>query len=94
VRPLTSPNRHRGHQGTPGGDFSELTAAVQAYYSLIGVTKIEVQAVADIFNAFMNEVVTKERPFYYHTSDEKLQKIFHHLQEEGIKPKPIVLPNL
>jgi hypothetical protein len=40
------------------------------------------------------QVASKERPFYYHTSDEKLRKVFHHLEEAGVKPKPSVLPEV
>ena len=55
-------------QSTPGGDYGELAGAIQAYFNLTGVTKVEQSAVDDIFNAFMRDVATPERPFYYHTS--------------------------
>jgi hypothetical protein len=92
----TQPTKHQptnrtNNQGTPGGDFSELNAGIQAYYDLTG-GKVTEDGVDKIFNAFMAEVITKDRPFYYHTSDEKLHKIFHHLSDGGMKPKPTVLP--
>jgi hypothetical protein len=42
-------------------------------------------AVFDIFKAFVESNTDAERPFYYHSSDEKLRKIFHTLADDGIK---------
>ena len=54
--------------------------------------------VADIFTQMMKAIATKQRPIYFHTSDEKLQKIYHYLAdnyvEKGtIKKKPTVFPD-
>ncbi|GBF90270.1 hypothetical protein Rsub_02376 [Raphidocelis subcapitata] len=80
--------------GTPGGDFAELAAAIAVYLNTINKSTAEYGEISDIFNAFMRDVVSKERPFYYHTSDEKLRKVFHALGDKGVKPKPTVLPTV
>lgn len=65
--------------GTPGGDFAELAAGIAAYLKLLGLASNSTDGLATtkaIFAAFMDQVATPERPFYLHTSDEKLHKIF------------------
>lgn len=79
--------------GTPGGDTAELIGGIQAYMNLTKTTKVTPSEVQDIFNAFMDQVATGQRPFYYHTSDEKLQSAFKYL-EGHVHPMPTVLPSM
>lgn len=79
--------------GTPGGDLAELAGAIVVYLNQTA-TKFSLKAVRDIFVAFMGEVPTKERPFYYHTSDEKLQKVFGAVaNSSAVAHKPTVFPD-
>ncbi len=45
-----------------------------------------------IFKAFMKNVATTKRPFYFHTDEGKLASLFSAVGNAGIKPKPVVLP--
>jgi hypothetical protein len=70
-RPITPKRAHtrarRGAacpQGAPGGDFSELAAAIAVYLAAVNATT-DYKEVSDIFNAFMRDVATEDRPFYY-----------------------------
>ncbi|KAI8469909.1 MAG: hypothetical protein J3K34DRAFT_422397 [Monoraphidium minutum] len=79
--------------GTLGGDIAELAAGIHAYLKVMGVAPANAAAaVKPIFRAFMAEVATPERPFYYHTSDEKLQKVFKSINAAGADPKITVFP--
>lgn len=96
----TCTHTHTTHpvlQGTLGGDIAELATAIVVYLKSVGApTSGDVAApVKEIFNAFMAQIATKERPFYFHTSDEKLNKIFSGLAEEyGVSPKPTAFPKV
>lgn len=79
--------------GTPGGDLAEFVGAVAAYLEHTG-TPYSYNAVKDMTHKFINKVGSRDRPFYYHTSDEKLNKIFHHLADDGISRKPTVFPEI
>lgn len=79
-------------QGTPGGDFAELATAIVIYLNQTG-TNVSDAIVKTIFDAFMAAVPTTDRPFYYHTSDEKLHKVFHDVEDAGVK-KPTVFPEM
>jgi hypothetical protein len=71
-------------QGTPGGDFSELSAAIVVYLNQTNQPVTD-NTVFNIFKAFVESNTDAERPFYFHSSDEKLKKIFHSLADDGIK---------
>jgi hypothetical protein len=61
--------------GTPGGDFSEFTAALQVYFKMIGQVATE-KNIEPLFKSFVEKYCSEERPFYYHTDEAKLQKLF------------------
>lgn len=48
--------------------MSELTALIVAYHRVKGTTVTE-DSVTRIFNAFMKNVATYKRPFYFHTGE-------------------------
>lgn len=96
--PAACPHRHAPRakpQGTLGGDAGELAGAIYTYLKVQGVTGDITSAVRDIFNDFMAQVASPERPFYYHTSDEKLHKVFKSVNEDGeLDPKVTVFPEM
>jgi hypothetical protein len=47
-----------------------------------------------IFRQYMDKIATPSRPFYYHTDDSKLGELFKAVGAAGIKPKPVILPNV
>jgi hypothetical protein len=53
LRPPTPRALPPSRQATPGGDFAELAGAIQAYFNLTGVKKVDQEQVDAIFNAFM-----------------------------------------
>lgn len=65
----------RGVLGTPGGDFGEFVAALQIFFTM---QKMEpsVENIRNVFDKYMNEVISPERPFYYHTDDKRLRSLF------------------
>jgi hypothetical protein len=89
-------------KGTPGGDLAELAAGAAAYLNATGGNanatggNANASALAlarDVVNEFVaSGVVTKKRPLYLHTSDEKLRSVFKAAYEAGVRPKPTVLP--
>lgn len=86
-----------GQLGSLGGDMAELAAGVATYFKIVGTPKDVPRSINSIFTSFMEEVATKQRPFYFHTSDEKLNLIFAALKEaEGAKlpRKPTVFPEV
>jgi len=79
-------------QGTPGGDIAEVAGGVVVYFNLTNTAPMY-EAVKQILHSFMDSpIITSERPLYFHTSDEKLVKIFQHLAEEGVTPAPVAFP--
>ncbi|KAI8463411.1 MAG: hypothetical protein J3K34DRAFT_462441 [Monoraphidium minutum] len=86
-----------GVLGTPGGDIAELAGGVLAYLRLTNTSTAGAAAdvaVKGIFKFFMDQIASPERPFYFHTSDEKLIKMFHSLHDAGVNPKPVVFPEM
>ncbi|KAI8462547.1 MAG: hypothetical protein J3K34DRAFT_462867 [Monoraphidium minutum] len=77
--------------GTPGGDFAELAAAIAVYEVQANLTLSEADVKA-IFDEFMAAAATPERPFYFHSSDLSLAKVFDAIAAAGIKPRPVVFP--
>ncbi|GBF88187.1 hypothetical protein Rsub_00899 [Raphidocelis subcapitata] len=77
--------------GTPGGDIAELSGAITVFFNQTG-TKVTDEIVRDILDAFVERHASPSRPFYYHTSDDKLRKVFNELESKGVKPKPTVFP--
>jgi len=95
----TNPNRSPAHpppQGAFGGDFGELAAATATYLKMTGVdtknSQVTYPIVEKIFNAFMASVATKARPFYFHTSTEKMLDVFKKAKDEGVNPRPVIFP--
>lgn len=41
-----------------------------------------------------HQVASRDRPFYFHTSDEKLLSVFKAVYAAGVTPKPVVLPEM
>lgn len=80
-------------QGTPGGDIAEFAGAVYNYFDHTG-TPFKYETVKDALHKFIPKVASPERRFYFHTSDEKLNKIFHHLAEGDVARKPTVFPEM
>lgn len=87
-------SRGEGNElGSPGGDIAELVAGLQTYAELTG-TNPSYAETRDILKQFIDKVASPSRRFFYHTSDEKLRKVFHHLKDEGMRPAPNVLPTI
>jgi hypothetical protein len=84
--PLSAPQ-----QGAFGGDFGELAAGIAAYFKATGTSPTE-PAVASIFEAFMRDVATPARPFYFHSAHEKMQSVFAGVAKAGVTPEPVILP--
>lgn len=61
--------------GTPGGDFSEFAAALAVYFNQTGLNPTQ-GMIARLFRKFVNDVVTSDRPFYFH-SDSTRMKMFY-----------------
>lgn len=94
-------SRGDDHQlGTLGGDFAELATGIYKYLKLTSNSTLKeisevLPAVQDIFKAFMIEVASPSRPFYFHTSDEKLRKVFDSLKKDGyVERKPTIFPEM
>jgi hypothetical protein len=62
-------------QGTPGGDMSEFALAMYLYNQSTGLVNTR-EVVKDLFQNFMDNHITSQRPFYFHTSFDKLEIVF------------------
>lgn len=83
--------------GAFGGDFGELAAAIALYLNLTGAPGAQGLDgdVRAIFRAFMEDVASPDRPFYFHTSDEKLRSVAKAIGGAGAKPTGrAVLPDV
>jgi hypothetical protein len=61
--------------GTPGGDLAELAMGLYVYHNLTNRAP-DYASVKMIFRAFLQQHVSTSRPFYYHTDDSKVRKLF------------------
>ncbi len=72
--------------------MAELVAAVTVYLDKTG-TPATRENIKAIFNAFMSsDVISADRPFYFHSSDGALNSVFDSLAAKGVRPTPTVLP--
>jgi hypothetical protein len=61
--------------GTPGGDLAELAMGLYVYHNLTNRAP-DYASVKTIFRLFLQQHVSASRPFYYHTDDSKIRKLF------------------
>lgn len=73
----------------PGGDFGEFLIGLQTYLYHVDSLKPSKEFLHAIFERYLKEVATPDRPFYFHTSKHRLDHMFEHLD---IEPKPVILP--
>ncbi|GBF99831.1 hypothetical protein Rsub_12946 [Raphidocelis subcapitata] len=81
--------------GAFGGDFGEMAGAIAAYLQLTGMPKgVEAinAAVKNAFYAFMADNASPKRPFYFHTSADKMMDVFKQVAADGITPEPVIFP--
>jgi hypothetical protein len=76
--------------GTPGGDFAEFAIGLDVYFRSIG-TNPTLEAVRDLFKKFMKAHISKSRPFYFHTDDSRLRRVYNKM-ETSLGRKITVLP--
>lgn len=46
----------------------------------------------DVFNAFVAEVATAQRPLYFHTDDSSLRRMFTYLKNNRLAEQPTIFP--
>lgn len=72
--------------GTPGGDFVELVVAISAYFAEKEAQSASftptLQLVRDIVDDFMSDVITTDRPLYYHTDFGRLSNLLRDYEIE------------
>jgi hypothetical protein len=61
--------------GTPGGDLAEFAMGLYVYHTLTNKLR-DSASVQSLFRQFLEKHISAARPFYYHTDDEKLKKVF------------------
>jgi hypothetical protein len=72
--------------------MAELVAGVAVYLDQTGTPSTR-ENIKAILNAFMgSDVISADRPFYFHSSDEKLSMVYTQLADQGVEPRPTVLP--
>jgi len=77
--------------GTPGGDINEFVMALQVYSSMTN-TILQMERIVDIFDQFMDQAISYDRPFYYHTDDTRLANMFANISKTTNSPIIQVLP--
>ncbi|WIA23861.1 hypothetical protein OEZ85_013515 [Tetradesmus obliquus] len=70
-----------------------MVAAAIAWFKLEQkpVNKADIKT---LFDAYMSKIVTPSRPFYFHTDDARLRRMFVRLAADGITPTPSKLPDV
>ncbi|KIY94339.1 hypothetical protein MNEG_13623 [Monoraphidium neglectum] len=77
--------------GTPGGDIAEFIGGFAVYLNLTGQTLT--QELADtVLAAYIKGQFSAKKRFYYHTSDEKLLKVFSTIKAAGLG-SPVAFPD-
>ena len=76
--------------GTPGGDFAEFAAALQVYVNMTGMEPTD-ENIKPLFVRFLKDHCSFARPFYYHTDESKLNKLFIDL-EKRLGRRPSIFP--
>jgi len=66
---------------TPGGDFIEFAMALETYSRLTNQVLSETQ-IYSIFEKFMDKEISQQRPFYFHTDENRLVKMFANVSAE------------
>lgn len=61
--------------GTPGGDLCEFAIALTVYFKSIGKTAT-LEDIRSLFRIFLSTEITEKRPFYFHTDDTRLRRVF------------------
>jgi hypothetical protein len=61
--------------GTPGGDLAELAMGLYVYHNLTNRAP-DYASVKTIFRLFLQKHVSVSRPFYYHTDDNRIRRLF------------------
>ena len=66
--------------------------AMEVHFRLRNLQPSEA-AIETIFRSFMATFITPERPFYYHTDEARLNRLFDDLAAAGVSPRPSVFPS-
>jgi hypothetical protein len=74
--------------GTPGGDFGEFILGLQSYSENRHVILTE-DIIRSIFIAYVKDIASQNRKFYYHTSKFALNGLFASIPTN---PKPTIMP--
>lgn len=64
--------------GTPGGDLAEFAIGLNAYFNATN-QQPTVDSIRSLFQDFLKEEITEDRPFYFHTDDTRLRLVYKNL---------------
>ena len=71
--------------GAPGGDFGEFLLALDCYEKVSGKRgNLSAESVDEIFEKWLNERCSKERPFYLHSDRPALNRLLKSVHQEGL----------
>lgn len=80
--------------GTPGGDLGEFASALTVYFKSAKVTPT-LPLIRNFFDEFMKHEISEDRPFYFHTDDNLLKRVFAKVEvalKRSVKVLPAVTP--
>ena len=71
--------------GAPGGDFGEFLLALDCYEKVSGKRgNLSAESVDEIFEKWLNERCSKERPFYLHSDRPALNRLLKSVDQGGL----------